>query len=224
MSYLIADSRSWRPQMAENLERTTGVRFHLITSPEELTTEKLVGLEVQRVFLPHWSHRIPESIYSRFDCIVFHMTDVPFGRGGSPLQNLIARGIYETKISALKCTASIDAGPVYLKRSLDLCGSAEDIYIRASEIIEDMIAEIVDTSPEPKEQQGEPTIFRRRTPEEGNIAELNDLRQIYDYIRMLDAEGYPNAFLEIGAFRFEFRRASLIRDAICADVVIRRKE
>src|SRR6202030_3280786 len=104
------------------------------------------------------------------------------------------------KISALKCTASLDAGPVYLKRSLALCGSATEIYIRASELIEDMIAEIVNTSPEPKEQQGEPTIFLRRTQKEGNIAELNDLRQIYDYIRMLDAEGYPNAFLEIGAF------------------------
>lgn len=224
MSYVIADSRSWRPLMVENLAARTGELFFKINSPDDLTAENLTKLGIQRVFLPHWSHRIPDAVYSRFECIVFHMTDVPYGRGGSPLQNLIARGIYETKISALKCTASLDAGPVYMKRSLSLHGSAEEIYIRASEIIEDMIAEIVDTSPEPKEQQGEPTNFRRRTPEEGNIAELNDLHQIYDYIRMLDAEGYPKAFLEVGAFRLEFGRASLSQDGVLADVVIRRKE
>ena len=224
MSYVVADNRSWRPLMVENLTARTGARFYKISSPDDLTAENLTRLGIQRVFLPHWSHRIPDAVYSRFDCVVFHMTDVPYGRGGSPLQNLIARGIYETKISAIKCTVSLDAGPVYMKRPLSLHGSAEEIYIRASEIIEDMIAEIVKTSPEPEEQQGKPTIFRRRTPEEGNIAELKEIRQIYDYIRMLDAEGYPRAFLEVGAFRFEFHRASLTQDGILADVVIRRKE
>jgi len=32
------------------------------------------------------------------------MTDLPFGRGGSPFQNLIARGIYDTKIIAKSWT------------------------------------------------------------------------------------------------------------------------
>ena len=224
MSYVIADSRSWRPQMTENLAARTGARFHKINSPDDLTVENLTRLGIQRVFLPHWSHRIPDAVYSQFDCVVFHMTDVPYGRGGSPLQNLIARGIYETKISAIKCTASLDAGPVYIKHPLSLQGSAEEIYIRASAAIEDMIAQIVTTSPDPVEQQGEAVVFRRRTPEEGNIAGLNDLPQVYDYIRMLDAEGYPKAFLEVGAFKLEFRRASLTWDGILADVVIRRKE
>ena len=56
------------------------------------------------------------------------MTDLPFGRGGSPLQNLITRGISKTKISALRCNEEIDAGPIYLKRPLSLHGSAEEIY------------------------------------------------------------------------------------------------
>jgi methionyl-tRNA formyltransferase len=224
MSYVLADSRSWRPQMAENLATRTGAHFYRMNSPDELTAENLTKLGIQRVFLPHWSYRIPDAVYSHFDCIVFHMTDVPYGRGGSPLQNLIARGIYETKISALKCTASLDAGPVYMKCALSLHGSAEEIYIRASAVIEDMIVHIITHSPEPVEQQGEVVVFRRRTPEEGNITELSDLRQIYDYIRMLDAEGYPKAFLDVGPFRLEFRRASLTQDGILADVVIRRKE
>lgn len=37
---------------------------------------------------------------------------------------------------------------------------------------------------------------------------------------MLDAEGYPKAFVEVGPFRFEFSRASLRGRDIVADVRI----
>ena len=43
------------------------------------------------------------------------MTDLPFGRGGTPLQNLIVKGFDKTKISALKVTKGIDAGPNIFK-------------------------------------------------------------------------------------------------------------
>lgn len=37
---------------------------------------------------------------------------------------------------------------------------------------------------------------------------------------MLDAEGYPQAFLNIGNLRLMFNRASLKKDRILADVTI----
>ena len=53
------------------------------------------------------------------------MTDLPFGRGGSPLQNLIERGIKQTKISAIKCVKELDGGDIYLKRDLETFDKAE---------------------------------------------------------------------------------------------------
>jgi methionyl-tRNA formyltransferase len=41
---------------------------------------------------------------------------------------------------------------------------------------------------------------------------------------MLDAEGYPKAFIDVKGFRYEFRRASLKDGRIVADVVITPKE
>ena len=38
---------------------------------------------------------------------------------------------------------------------------------------------------------------------------------------MLDAEGYPLAFLDYGGLRFEFSRATLRTGRIVADVTIR---
>ena len=67
------------------------------------------------------------------------MTDLPFGRGGSPLQNLVERGIYETKVSAIRCCKELDGGDVYMKKPLSLWGTAEEIYLRAAELTKEMM-------------------------------------------------------------------------------------
>lgn len=206
--------------MATRLEYRTGCRFKLLTQPEELTIDTLERLRPKYVFFPHWSHRIPESVFNHFECVIFHMTDLPYGRGGSPLQNLIARGIYETKITALRCVEEMDAGPIYLKRPFSLYGSAEEIFLRASEVIENMIVELLEKLPKPIPQEGVPTVFKRRRPEEGNLAAAQTLEQAFDLIRMLDAEGYPNAFLNVGPFKIEFCRASRKAGHVLADVRI----
>lgn len=224
MSYVIVSSRKWHDNLAQNLSSRLDKEIYYIKEKTELAYEHLKKLNATRIFFPHWSYKIPEEIYNNFECIIFHMTDVPFGRGGSPLQNLISRGIYETQISAIKCVEELDAGPVYLKRPLALYGSAEEIFIRANKIIEEMIIYIINQSPDPIPQQGEVIEFKRRKPEDGNIEHLEHLQQVFDYIRMLDADGYPRAFIETEHFRIEFERASLKLDSVIADVKITKKE
>ena len=221
--YVLAASRAWYGGMAGALEQSLGRPFIAIGTADELTLDRLTAVSPRYVFFPHWSTRIPSEVFQRFECVIFHMTDVPFGRGGSPLQNLIARGIHETKISALRCSQDLDAGPVYSKQPLSLYGTAEEIYMRAANLIQHMIADIVEREPAPVDQTGQPTIFRRRTPPESDIAEVGNLEQLFDHIRMLDADGYPHAFLETKHFRLEFRRASLKQYGIVADVVITKK-
>ncbi|KUO78113.1 MAG: methionyl-tRNA formyltransferase [Desulfosporosinus sp. BRH_c37] len=224
MPYVIASSRLGYEQITNEIAQLTGDEFYLIDNKEDLNLNVLREINPTYVFLPHWSYIVPKDVYEAYECIIFHMTDLPFGRGGSPLQNLISRGIYETKVSALQCSEGIDTGPIYVKRNLSLYGSAEEIYLRASKLITEMILYIIGNSPIPIEQEGEPVCFKRRRPEEGNIDDLKSLEEVYDYIRMLDAEGYPHAFFETKHLRMEFRRASLKQDCIHADVIITKKE
>lgn len=224
MSYVLASSRPGYEKITKRLSSETGEKFVYFTTNEELTSQALSEIKPTYVFIPHWSYIIPEEVYTTFECVMFHMTDLPFGRGGSPLQNLIARGIYETQITAFQCEKGLDTGPIYCKRPLSLYGTAEEIFMRAALIIEDMIKWITVNKPKPVPQQGEGCYFPRRKTEESNIAELESLEKLYDYIRMLDAQGYPRAFLETEYFRFEFERASIKQDHIKADVIIRRKK
>lgn len=102
------------------------------------------------IFFLHWSWKVPLEIINNYECVCFHMTDVPYGRGGSPLQNLVVRGHRRTKLTALRMTEDFDAGPVYLKKDLTLGGNAEEIYIRACYLSAEMIHRIVLEHPKPQ--------------------------------------------------------------------------
>jgi methionyl-tRNA formyltransferase len=223
---IIATIKSWNIKNALKLkgELKNEYEVKIITKKEDLTYEKIKKINPEYIFFPHWSWIIPKEIYNNFECVVFHMTDLPFGRGGSPLQNLILRGIKKTKISAIKPVEELDAGPIYMKRPLSLAGSAEDIYKRASKIIfEIMIPYLLKNKVKPKPQKGKIVIFKRRTPEESKIPEDITFEKVYDYIRMLDAEGYPPAFLETKNLKFEFKHAIKRKKYIEAKVYIKKK-
>jgi len=219
---LLLSSRPWNKGLAERLRVALERPVRTIGKPAELQLEAVAELDPAWIFVPHWSHWIPEAIWSRWPTVIFHMTDLPYGRGGSPLQNLIQRGHSSTMLTALRCSAELDAGPIVLKEPLSLQGSAEEIFLRADALIEAMIARIVREQPEPQPQEGEPVLFNRRKPEQSNLADCptGDLLAWYDQIRMLDAEGYPHAFLEAHGLRLEFRRVSRRSDGLHADVRI----
>jgi len=153
------------------------------------------------------------------------MTDLPYGRGGSPLQNLIIRGLKNTKISALRMTEVLDGGPIYMKRNLSLSGRAENIYKRASKIIFNIIIDLVTKNPVPKKQEGKVTKFKRRVPSDSAIDNVKSLESLFDFIRMLDAPDYPKAYIEDDNFRFNFTNVKLNSDnELIARVNIKKKD
>jgi methionyl-tRNA formyltransferase len=219
---LLLSCRPWNSGLSKRLAAALERPIHTISNPAELHLKAVAELDPEWIFVPHWSHWIPEAIWSCWPTVIFHMTDLPYGRGGSPLQNLIQRGHDNTMLTALRCSAELDAGPIYLKETLSLHGSAEEIFLRADALIETMIARIVREQPQPHPQQGEPVLFSRRKPAQSNLSDcpFGDLAAWYDQIRMLDAEGYPHAFLEAHGLRLEFRRVSHRSDGLHADVRI----
>ena len=102
--------------------------------------------------------------------------------GVGALQNLIQRGHKSTMITALRCSAGIDAGDVYIKQSLGLHGSAEEIFLRADGVIQQMIQRIVLEEPDATPQLGESIVFSRRTPDQSSLSLCpdGDLSSWYD--------------------------------------------
>lgn len=220
MKILIANSNPVHEELVRSLK--TDYRADSVSTPETLKAACL-ATQYDYVFFPHWSFIIPASVYEKSECVLFHMTDLPYGRGGSPLQNLIVRGHTSTMITAIRVSKGLDTGPVYTKKNLSLMGTAREIFMRTSLVLKGMIQAIISKRPSPAPQTGDVVVFQRRKPEDGDLAALGDLPVVYDFIRMLDADGYPPAFLETENLRFEFTRASHYPSQIVADVRITKK-
>jgi len=188
-------------------------KFILITNKDELSQEYIKSLNPKYIFFPHWSWIISKELYTQYECIVFHMTDLPYGRGGSPFQNLITREVYNTKVSALKVDDGLDTGDIYIKEELDIAlGSAEENFIKISNIIFNIIIPKFLTSKLiAKPQDGDVVAFKRRQPKDSNIntSEALTFSKLYDFIRMLDAEGYPKAFIELKNLKIEFSEVNM---------------
>lgn len=228
MRIIIATVKSWNIERAKALQKQYENVHDIVlyTTKEEFTIDNVRIFNPDYIFMPHWSYLVSNEITDNYACVVFHMTDLPYGRGGSPLQNLIVRGHKETKISAIKVTQKLDGGPVYMKRPLSLEGSAQEIFVRCADIIfQEMLPNFLTEKIEPKPQEGEPVIFKRRKPEDGKITPDMELDKIYDYIRMLDAEGYPRAYMEFGDYKLEFEQAGLLADGqeLSAKVIFKKK-
>ena len=218
--YIVLGSKSWNREIFETELRPLPGNWIFIATPDELTLEKLHTLKPRYLFFLHWSWIVPPEIVNGFECVCFHMTDVPYGRGGSPLQNLILRGHRETKLTALRMVEALDAGPVYLKQPLSLEGTAADILARASALSVAMIKTILADQPAPQPQSGDITLFKRRKPADSAIPPVDSSEKLYDFIRMLDGEGYPPAYIDHAGFRYEFTRASLHNGRVVATVNI----
>lgn len=220
-NFIVASSKPWHRNAFEHVREHEPGHWVYVESKDELA--QVVNEVVPRyIFFLHWNWMVPQNIWSAYECVCFHMTDVPYGRGGSPLQNLIVARQSETKVTALKMVDEIDAGPVYAKRTMSLEGRAEDIYLRAGDLCWEMIRWMIVEEPVPQPQQGKVTKFIRRKPEQSVLPAQCDLEEVYNHIRMLDAPTYPLAFVDYGDFRLEFTHAELRCFELHAQVTIRK--
>ena len=97
-SYVVCTVKDWNVDAFRRRSPSLPGAWTLIEKPGDLTVSGLDAIAPRYVFFPHWSWRVPAEILSRYECVCFHMADVPYGRGGSPLQNLIVLIVFISKL------------------------------------------------------------------------------------------------------------------------------
>lgn len=119
------------------------------------------------VFFVHWSKHVPKAMTDTLECVNFHCTPLPYGRGGHPIENMIRRGHRETTMTAHRMTDELDAGPVYgTVGAISLVGTKEQILQRFVEPVVGLMSHIATADPKvkPRRQHGTVVKFNRLTP------------------------------------------------------------
>ena len=106
-----------------------------------------------------------------------------------------------------------------------LLGLAEEIYIRSTKVIFGMIKKIITENPTPYEQKGDSVYFKRRSPESSLIKEdIKSIDKLFNFIRMLDAEGYPAAYIQTNKFKIMFKNVKKSKKFLIANALIKKNE
>lgn len=131
--------------------------------------------------------------------LVVHASDLPKGRGFSPLTWLVIEGRNEIPVCLLEAADGVDAGSVIYRDSLRFEGHELIGEMRAAlgRMHVDLCRRFLDepVPPEGAPQRGEPTTYRRRRPEDSRLDPARSIADQFDMLRTVDNDSYP-AFFE----------------------------
>jgi len=172
-------------------------------------------------FFFHWGHLVPKEIYDINRCVTLHTSNLPDCRGGSPLQHQIINNVYFSHVNAIQISDKVDGGPVYCSKKVSLQGSLTDIWLSIARESRLLINECVKNNLNAVSQATFNKVVKRRRTCEIPIDKIRNLNDLYNYIRMLDAEGYDNSFVKVGPLKIKLSRAKIINAKnILADALI----
>ncbi|MDD5120703.1 MAG: methionyl-tRNA formyltransferase [Candidatus Omnitrophica bacterium] len=130
--------------------------------------------------------------------IVVHESDLPRGRGWSPMTWQAAMGKMKIPVTLFDAFVDCDSGDYYLKDYILLDGTEliEDIRRKQAAKTIEMIDRYLSKYPmRAKPQKGAATYYRRRTPADNQLNIFQSIRSQFNIMRVADNERYPLYFL-----------------------------
>jgi methionyl-tRNA formyltransferase len=161
------------------------------------------------LFLIACQEIVGRSLRDRFrHALVIHESDLPKGRGWSPLVWQVLEGRTRIPVTLLDAADKVDSGKIWQQRFVELDGTelADEINRRVSDAkiaLMDWALDNIETA-EPREQSGEPSYYPRRTPADSEIDPASTFADAFDLLRIADENRYP-AFIRFRGKRFRIR-------------------
>jgi methionyl-tRNA formyltransferase len=140
--------------------------------------------------------------------LVIHASDLPRGRGWSPLTWAIVEGANEVVVTMLNAEDALDSGDIWAQRRLDFDGTElhDEINARlfdAEIALMDWALDHCDTATA-RAQAGEPSYHAKRTPADSEIDPARPLAEAFELLRVADPNRYP-AFFEFRGQKYRIR-------------------
>ena len=138
--------------------------------------------------------------------LVAHASAVPDGRGWSPHIWQIVEGKNSIPVTLLEAEDEVDSGAIWNQLTVHLEGHElyDEIYSKLNEVIlqlMDSAVENVGTVRPRAQESGEPTYYRRRTPEDSRLDPNESIAEQFELLRVADPDRFP-CFIEYRGKQF----------------------
>ena len=147
--------------------------------------------------------------------IVVHASDLPRGKGWSPMTWQILEGKNRIPITLFEACESVDAGKYYIKDEIVLNGTEliDELHEKLGLKIVNMCLNYVQNflTLKGKEQSGVETFYQRRKPEDSKLDINKTIKEQFNLLRIVDNNYYP-AFFEYNGYRYKIQINKVIED------------
>ena len=130
--------------------------------------------------------------------IVVHPSNLPKGRGFSPLAWQVLEGEREIIVCLFEATEGVDEGDIYLKSSFFLSGLElnDEIKQKQGQATLDLCLEYVNKYGyiKAESQRGESTYYGRRSKDNSELDVHKTISEQFNLLRVVDNERYPAFF------------------------------
>lgn len=139
--------------------------------------------------------------------LVLHASDLPRGRGWSPLVWEIANGSSHITLSLIEAEDKVDSGRIWKKLRIDVPRHAlwEEInallFSAELELIGFAVRELESVRPTEQDPGVAPTYYPKRNPGDSRIDPTQSIESQFDKIRVCDPKRYP-AFFEMRGHKY----------------------
>lgn len=145
-----------------------------------------------------------------FNNLVVHASDLPKGRGWSPMTWKIIEGDNDIPVTLFEASEAVDSGPIYKQEILTFSGDEllDEMQHLLVKVIFRLCSFFVKGYPDIVKsaipQQGEPTFYPRRCPEDSQLDIYRPLIDQFNLLRTVDNAKYP-AWFEYKGRRYYLR-------------------
>lgn len=144
--------------------------------------------------------------------LVVHESDLPLGKGFSPLSWQILEEKNSIPICLLEMAEKIDAGPVVLRDELNFEGHelVDELRKKQGEKTVELCLRYLgfDQIPRGVHQTGEETFYKRRRPEDSRLDINASIYENFNLLRIVDNTKYP-AFFELNGHQYTVKITKL---------------
>ena len=159
--------------------------------------EEVINFDV--VFILGYTKILPRSFLenNRFNLVV-HESDLPKGKGFSPVQWQILEGKSEITISLIEALEKFDTGDILLQRKMKLDGTElyPEIRKKQAENTIQIIEDFLKIYPNfiPLKQIGEESFYRKRNIHDSELDISKTISENFNLLRIGNNEEWPSFF------------------------------
>lgn len=170
---------------------------------DELALKKDALTPGGNLFLISCSEIIDAEFRKKFDKVfVLHAADLPKGRGWSPHIWQVIEGARQITLTLLEAADKVDSGDIYGQTVIDI--DPGDLHDDINRKLFEAELKLIENIGAPRPQVGEPTYYRKRTPEDSKLDVDKSLREQFDLIRVCDPDRFP-AFFELHGKKYKIK-------------------